>query len=689
MVSLPLRRLVTVATELGEALLFSRLEGGDGLSQNGEYRVTVLSRRGDIHAVELLAKPVSVRLTTPHGRRREFNGLAAAFMQLGSRGRYHEYLIVVRPWTWMLTRTSDCRIFQDQTTRQILETVFADHPYADFRFELNASYSPWVYCVQYRETDFNFVARLMEQEGMHFFFSHQDGKHQLVISDGAQSHVPAPDYAEVAYLDPESGRSRQREGLRDWSHGSEIQPTRHAMRDYDFEKPRADLGVMAEAARPPGHDHADLFEIFDYPGEYRERAAGEVLARARIEELRQPYEWFRGEGNAAGLAPGGLFKLREHPRADQNQDYLVIGADYTIQESDYESGAPGGELFSLSLRAIPAAQEFRPLCLTPKPVVQGPQTAVVVGPKGDEIHTDPYGRIKVQFHWDRYGQGDPNSSCWVRVAQPWAGQQWGMIAIPRIGQEVVVEFLEGDPDRPLITGSVYNAMQMPPYALPEHMPRSGIKSRSSQGGSGANFNEIRFEDRKGAEELYFHAERDQTQYIKHDRVEWIGHQAHLSVENDRFEQCGGDQHLKVTGDQNVELGGSHSLQVGQDWQGKIGLKMAVDAGQEIHLKAGMKLVLEAGVQLSLKVGASFVDIGPAGVNISGPMVGINSGGSAGSGSGASPEAPQPPREATSSGAGQAAPALASPPPTTPLSPLAQALSVAREQMSAFVERCPG
>ena len=638
---------VRLVTELGAKLLFSRLEGSDGLSLNGEYRVTVLSRRGDVKADELLGKPVSVVLKTPRSGEREFNGLATALYRIGLAGRYHQYLIVVRPWTWMLTRTSDCRIFQGKTTEQILKEVFADHPYADFRFELRGSYQPRDYCVQYREIDFNFVARLLEQQGMHFFFEHKDGKHTLVVSDGNHSHLAATDYADVAYLEPERASARQEEGLRDWTQGCEIQPTRVALRDYDFEKPRADLSAFADAANQPGHDYAAQLEIYDYPGGYAERSQGQNLAHARIEALRQPYEVFRGEGNAAGLAPGGLFRLKAHPLDDQNQEYLVTAADYQLQDSDYESvqpGTEGGELFTIRLRAIPAAQEYRPAALTPKPMVQGPQTAVVVGPSGQEIHTDKYGRIKVQFHWDRNGKGDENSSGWIRVATPWAGQNWGMVTIPRIGQEVVVEFLEGDPDRPLVTGSVYNQTQMPPYALPDHQTRSGIKSRSTPNASGANFNELRFEDKKGAEEVYLHAERDLQLHVKNDSVETVLNESHLSVKKDVLEQFGADHHLKVGGDQNVEVGGSHSLKTGQNWQAKFGANMAAEAGQAIHLKAGMTVVIEAGTQLSLKVGGSFIDIGPAGVTISGPLVKINSGGAAGSGSGASPTAPKPPRE---------------------------------------------
>jgi len=681
-------RSVRLVTGLGAALRFASLEGSEELSHLGEFRVTAVSRRGDIDPAELLGRSVSVVLGLPQGGEREFNGLAAAVVLLGGAGRLHRYLIVVRPWTWLLGRTSDCRIFQEQSTEDIVRAVFASHPYADFRFELRDRYPQRTYCVQYRETDFNFVARLLEQEGMHFFFRHADGRHTLVISDGPHSHRGISGYESVDFIASEAGPGGQREGLRVWTQDSEIQPAHFASRDYDFEKPHADLQARAAPARPARHEHADRLEIYDYPGDYTERSDGERLARMRAEAWRQQQEQFRGEGDAAGLGPGARFGLVAHPRADQNQDYLVLAADYSILDGDHESGVAAGALLGVRLRAIPAAQEFRPARRTPKPVIQGPQTAIVVGRRGDEIHTDRQGRIKVRFHWDRHGRGDEHSSCWIRVAQPWAGQHWGMIALPRVGQEVVVEFLEGDPDRPLVTGSVYNAAQPPPYALPGQAARSGIRSHSTPGADGSHFNELRFDDRSGAEELHLRAERDHTLKIQRDRVEWIGHESHRTVEKDMFERCEGEHHLRVAGDQNVALGGSQSLSIGQDCQIRVGQRIAAEAGEEIHLAAGTRLVLEAGARISLKVGASFIDISAAGVFIDGPQVRVRQGGSPASGAGADPQPPAQPRGLPESEVA-IAPAAPEPGPEAPVaSPQAQALRQARAAALPFVAKCP-
>ena len=604
MIPLKVVRLVKLVSPLGEALLFNRLEGSDGLSRNGEYRVTVLSRRPDIKGDELLGKSVSVKAVTPRGGLREFNGLAVGFYQVGQQGRYHQYLIVVRPWTWLLTRTSDCKIFQDKTVRQIIEAVLADHPYADFEFQLAGQYTPWDYCVQYRESDFNFLARLMEQEGIHFFFRHHGGKHTLVIADGAQAHAAAAGYASLPFIEPEAVRARQEEGVRDWTHGSEIQPTRFIQRDFNFEKPRADLQADASPARPLKHEHAARLDVFDYPGEYLERSEGQRIAAIRVEEMRHPFDQFSGESNALGLASGGLFKLMGHPRADQNQEYLITGADYRLEESPPESELADTELFSVRLQAIPSAQTYQPPRLTPKPIVQGPQTAIVVGKAGDEIHTDKYGRVKVQFHWDRYGQKDENSSCWIRVSHPWAGQNWGMIAIPRIGQEVIVEFLEGDPDRPIITGRVYNADQMPPWSLPANMTQSGILTRSTKGGNINTANAIRFEDKKGAEQLWIHAEKDQDIEVENDESHSVGHDRSKSIGNDETVSVGNDRNESVTKNESVRIGANRTLSVGANASTAVGANRSLAVGaDETHDVSGNRS-RSVGKDESVEIGAN-------------------------------------------------------------------------------------
>jgi len=367
--------------------------------------------------------------------------------------------------------------------------------------------------------------------------------------------------------------------------------------------------------------------------------------RARIEELHVDYETVKGSGNARGLATGALFKLTDYPRDDQNREYLIVSTDYQLQSDVFGSSGTTstGPVFQCWFTALDAQTPYRPPRNTPKSRVQGPQTAIVVGKSGEEIWTDQYGRVKIQFHWDRYGKSDEHSSCWVRVAQLWASKNWGAMAVPRIGQEVIVDFLEGDPDRPIITGRVYNGVNKPPYGLPGNATVTTLKSNSSKGGGG--FNEIRLEDKKGSEQLFMHAEKDQDVRVKNDVFEWIGNGRHLIVKTDQLEQVEGDQHLTVQGDRNEKVTGSVSLDTGMDLQQKVGMNHAVDAGMEIHLKGGMNVVIEAGMSITLKAGSGFVVVGPTGVTISGTPVLVNSGGAMGSGSGCSPDVPKLPREA--------------------------------------------
>ena len=368
---------------------------------------------------------------------------------------------------------------------------------------------------------------------------------------------------------------------------------------------------------------------------------------------------------------------------------MVTSASYDIALGEFESeGSNASEsVYSCSFTAIDANEPFRAARITPKPSIPGPQTAIVVGQSGEEIYTDEYGRVKVLFHWDRYGKADENSSCWIRVAQVWAGKNWGAMYIPRIGQEVVVEFLEGDPDRPIITGRVYNGQAMPPYELPSEKTKSTLKSNSSKGGKG--FNEIRYEDKKGDEQIFIHAEKNEDVRVKNDSFEWIGNERHLIVKKDQLEEVKGDKHLTVKGDQNEKINGTISVNAGMDMQQKVGMNHALEAGMEVHIKGGMKVIIEAGMQLSLKAGPSFVDLGPAGVSISGPMVMINSGGAAGAGSGCSPDAAKLPKEADTAEPGQVSkpPKPRKPPKPVTFSSQAKVMKRAAEDGTPFCEKC--
>lgn len=686
-------RIIAVNSVLGEdVLLFGRMTVKEQLSQLFSCHLELFSEKANIKLSEVLGTNMTVRFELPYQQgTRYFNGLVTRFSYEGLHNlRYGLYRAELSPWLWFLTRTSDCRIFQNRTVPDIVKEIFREQGFTDFKDALSGTYRQWDYCVQYRETDFNFISRLLEQEGIYYYFSHENGKHHLVLADSISSHSEFPNYETVPYFPPDAHAHRKRDNLSHWLIGQSVQSGAYVLNDYDFTAPRKSLRAVLQ--RPKAHALSS-FEMYDHPGQYTQLGDGNQYSKVRLEELLAQHEVVFGRGNAAGLAAGYLFSLSDCPRDDQNRKYLIVSAQHELEADDYQSYTEtdltvASQPYQGEITAIVAEQQYRAPRVTPKPVVQGPQTAVVVGPAGEEIHTDQYGRVKCQFHWDRYGQSDQDSSCWIRVSQLWAGKQWGAMNIPRIGQEVIVDFLEGDPDQPIITGRVYNGINMPPYELPGKATTSTLKSNSSKGGAG--FNEIRLDDTKGTEQLFIHAERNEDIRVKKDALEWIGNERHLIVKVDQLEkvegkkhltvsddhnekvdgsaslkvggdqkeQIDGDQHLKIGSRQNIKAGGTISLDAGMDLQQKVGMKHAVDAGMEIHLKAGMNVVIEAGVSLTIKVGGNFVNINPAGVFIQGTMVMLNSGGAAGSGAGcspaspASPTAPQEPKEADNAGSGQ-------------------------------------
>jgi len=392
---------------------------------------------------------------------------------------------------------------------------------------------------------------------MYYYTRHSEGHNTVVITDSTSKHSPVPKYETIPFISPEQVYRPEFERVENWEHAWEIQPGAYVHRDYDFEKPSVDLKVKKTLTRSYSPSDA---EVYDYPGHYIQKPDGEHYALARIDEYGTQYEATHGMTNARGLATGHTFKLKAHPRDDQNQEYLVLAAEYSLNFSEYESqpDATPGAQYQCSFLAMPTTQQFRSKRITPKPFVQGPQTALVVGPAGEEIYTDKYGRIKVQFYWDRYGKKDENSSCWMRQSQPWAGKNWGAIAIARIGQEVVVAFLEGDPDQPFIIGRMWNAEQMPPYDLPANKTQSGIKSRSSMGGSPANFNELRFEDKKGSEQVFLHAEKNQDIEVEHDETHWVGHDRTKTIDHDETSHIKHDRTETVDNNETITVHGNRT-----------------------------------------------------------------------------------------------------------------------------------
>lgn len=653
-------RLIAVDTSLGkDVLLLQGFTGREGISRLFSFHLDLASEKDSISFKNIIGQNVTIRVTQADNSPRYFNGFVSRFAQSGSDLRFTHYQMEVVPWLWFLTRVADCRIFQEKTIPKIIEDVFQSRGFSDYKLSLTASYEPREYCVQYRETDFNFVSRLMEQYGIFYFFEHKNGKHTMVLADSASAHQPCPKQA-TAHYGLFSGNLSAEDVISGWQMEQELRTGKYSLNDYNFETPSANL--MANEPTLVSVGGNSKYEIYDYPGEYLKAAQGKTLAGIRMQEEETGHLVVTGSSVCRAFTSGYKFTLADHYRKDMNVAYVLTEVQHVASVgSSYSMGDAGtGEHYSNHFTCIPADVPFRPPRITPKPFVQGPQTALVVGKSGEEIWVDKYGRIKVQFYWDRQGKKDDKSSCWIRVSQPWAGKDWGGMWIPRMGQEVIVDFLEGDPDRPLITGRVYNADETVPYTLPAHQTVSTMKSRSSKGGGDDNYNEIRFEDKKSSEQIFINAEKDMDLRVENDSREFVGNNRSLIVTKDQLEETDGDKHehvkgkhveavdgdesLKVTGDQKIQIGGNQSLQVGQTLNEKFGQNWASETVQTVHIKAGMTLILEAGMQLSLKGPGGFVDIGPTGVSIQGTMVLINSGGAAGSGPGASPQSPESPKD---------------------------------------------
>ncbi|MGB9103836.1 MAG: type VI secretion system tip protein TssI/VgrG [Terriglobales bacterium] len=654
------QRFLSLESPLGkDVLLIEGCSGTETVSGLFSYELDLLldrlqTRAQSLTADSLIAKKVTVGMELQKGQR-YLNGVVKRLTQGHRDDRFIHYRVEIIPWLWLLTQRSNCRIFQNLSIPEIVKKVFDDlkKDYSDlvaYRDATSGTYVKWDYCVQYRETDFNFVSRLLEQDGIFYYFEHSKDKHTLVLADAPTAFQTCAAQPKARF-EPEGGYSEREDTITSLSKQQELHPGKFKVRDHHFEMPSKSLEKAELTSIKVGGN--DKLEIYDYPGEYAQRfnkpeqrlgdvePAGEHAVRLRMEEEEVGYETYSGTSNCRGFTAGSNFELTNH--YDMNGKFVLVSVQHTmVQNPHYVSDAVSAAPYRNSFVCIPYGVPFRPRRLTPKPVVQGPQTAVVTVKKGEESWLDKYGRVRVQFHWDREGKKDENCTCWLRVTQPWAGKTWGAHFWPRVGQEVIVDFLEGDPDQPIITGCVYNSDEMPPYPLPDNYTRSGIKTRSSKNGGTSNYNEIRLEDKKDNEQIFINAEKDMDLRVEHDSREYVMNDRHLLVDANQLEKVEGNKDAQVTGDHKEKIGGDMSLQVGGSRDEKVGMKHALDSGQEIHLKAGMKVIIEAGMQLTIKAAGGFVDIGPAGVTIQGTMVLINSGGAAGSGSGSSPKDPKDP-----------------------------------------------
>ena len=622
--------------------------GREAISQPYRFDLELVSERPDLDLESLLHRPAFLAFA-PDGS--GVHGLVHQAAQGESGKRLTRYRLTLVPQLAYLAHRTNQRVFQHLTVPQIIAQVLEEHGIqADaYRFGLGpVVYPPREYCVQYDETDLHFIQRLCEEEGIHYHFQHGASGHVLVFGD---DQTVFPRLAATAYQQ-DSGLVADQPVIKRFGLRLETRTSRVTRRDYDFEKPRLTMEAAFHSDFQP-----DL-EDYDYPGRFTERARGKHLSQRVLERHRHDYELAEGESDQPRLVSGHFLPLTEHPRSDWNQLWLLTevlheGKQPQVLEESVTSHVDSGDGFVQGYRnrfsATPWAIPFRPALRHPKPKVLGSQTAVITGPAGEEIHCDEYGRVKIQFHWDREGQADDKTSCWLRVSSSWAGDRYGGIAIPRVGMEVLVTFLEGDPDQPLVTGCLYHKEHQVPYDLPANKTRTVFKTLSSPGGGG--YNELRIEDRKGAEQIYIHAQRDWDENIEHDQTIRVGHERHDTVEANSYSELKAEEHLIVAGDRKVEIKPDDHLTVGQTQHIKLGTAQLTRAGREIHLKAGQKMVIEAGVELTLKAGGSFIKLDPGGITVSGPLARINAGGAPGKGSGIKIKSPVRPGMADGDKAG--------------------------------------
>jgi len=610
-----MKRFAELDTPLGSDLRFVHLSASEALSEPFALHITAASRGPDVDFQRLLGEHATVRMSVGADLQpgpRCFDGLVEQVSALGRHAGSYLYQIVARPWFWFLTRTQDCRIFQNKTVLEIIDEVLADHAVAVVDRRTTAAYTPWVYCVQYRESDFDFLSRLMEQEGIWYFFTHEAGRHTLVLADSTAACAPCSGARPLPVRHADAGSSPG-SALWELTPRQRVASGAMVLRDYDFTRPQLDLQLSSR--KPASHTLAD-HEVFDYPGLYEKAPDGEQFVAWQMEAMSAAARLASAQSNAPLLACGGLFTVRGSPRAADNIEYLVQATQITVEQPSAEAGSEGAQASSpgyhCQLQAVDAAVPWRSPRKTPKPVVQGPQTAVVVGPAGDEIHTDTHGRVKVQFHWDRYGQKNEKSSCWVRVSSPWAGKNFGFVQVPRIGQEVIVDFLEGDPDQPIITGRVYNAQNMPPWELPANATQSGMLTRSSKGGAYGNANAIRFEDKKGEEQLWIHAEKNQDNEVENDETTDIG--------RDRTEHVGRHETVTIDGNhvETVKLAKAETiylakaLSIGLAYQTSVGAAMNTTVALGQFAQIGLSKSTAVGKHYEITAGDSFsVTVGKA------------------------------------------------------------------------------
>jgi len=618
-------RLISIETPLAkDELLLTSFQGSEHISKIFEFQLDVISYNLQLVPEKLIGEKVTI--TIQNDQERTFNGYVSHFYfgEIKSNN-LREYRLTIVPWLWFLSKTQNQRIFQNKNTKDIVSQVFDDLGFKDYEFKTSTG-TLREYCVQYGESDLNFVSRLLEEDGFAYFFKQEEQNHKLIIVDKKNAYENCVE-AEVTY----SKGNQPQTQINSWEHKYEFRKGKWTLNDYNFKEPAKLL--LEEIKSQSKFSNVSKFEHYEYPAMY-DTAAGKDLVRVRMEAEESPLDTIKGASDCSTFYAGGKFKLTKHETKNENGEYIITAIHHSAYDTSYYSGNDGQSQYRNNFVCIPAEVHYRPLQTHIKPVMKGPQTAVVTGPKGEEIYIDEHGRIKVQFMWDREGKKDENTTCFLRVVQSWAGNGWGSSFIPRIGHEVIVNFLDGDPDRPLVTGSVYNGANKPVYPS---KTQSGIKTRSTKDGSTANFNELRFEDKKGSEQIYVHAEKDmdtmiennETLTIDNDRTKVIKHDENSTIENDRNKTVNNNQTESIKKDKTITVGGIHTesiaknknLDVGENHSESIAKNMTITIGKDLKesvdgqyaenvtkeygLKA-KKISLQADDEIILKTGSASI-----------------------------------------------------------------------------------
>jgi type VI secretion system secreted protein VgrG len=594
-------RSLNLATPLGEdALQLTGFQGEEELSRLFQFRLELFSSDSKVAAEDIIGVNVTFSVDYDDGSRRFFNGFVQRFVAGDEDVKgVRAYRAEVVPWLWFLTQTTDCRIFQEMTVVEIIAKIFTDLGFSDFETSQVAGTHPKrEYCVQYRESDFEFVSRLMEEEGIFYFFKHDDGKHTMVLADQPSAYANCKESTIDFPRDSNEHRSITSH-IYSWEHVYQFRTGAWAHTDYNFKMPSNRLMTTEKTVMK--FKEVKKFERFDYPGEYGDKGVGAPLARIRMEELEIEHNLVSGSSGCKSMSPGHRFTVGRHrAKTEEGKSFVVKKIHHQARESTYETGLSNGMDYGNHFECFPAAATFRPARQTPKPVMRGCQTAVVTGPPGEEIYPDEFGRVKVQFHWDREGQYNDKSSCWIRVSQMHAGKGWGYIDLPRIGEEVIVDFLEGDPDQPIIVGRVYNGENKPPFDLPAQKTRRGNSTKTYKG---SGYNEMSMDDTPGNEQIRIHGQYNLDTVVEHDETHTIHNNRTKNVDVDESMTIGNNQQLTVGSNKTVNVGVNHVETIGANQSITVGSNQSTTVGNSQFFTVGVSLTNIVGMMKNEAIGA--------------------------------------------------------------------------------------